>query len=64
MQKNSMLEAANSRVLWPHWPHPFLTMPTQTIFDQLLIFVILLQYAKNQFIRSIHSSDTVSFKVP
>ena len=39
-------------------------MPTQKIFDQLLIFVNLYQHAKNQFIPSVHSSDTVSFKVP
>ena len=64
MQKTSMLETANFRVLWPHWPHPFLTMPTQKIFDQLLIFVNLYQHAKNQFIPSVHSSDTVNFKVP
>ena len=32
-------------------------MPTQNIFDQLLIFVIMYQHAKNQFIPSIHSSD-------
>ena len=39
-------------------------MPTQKIFDQLFIFVNLYQHAKNQFISSVHSSDTVSFKVP
>ena len=33
-------------------------------FDQLLIFVNLYQHAKNQFISSVHSSDTVNFKVP
>ena len=42
----------------------FLTMPTQNIFDQILIFVITYQHAKNQFIPSVHSSDTVSFRVP
>ena len=36
----------------------------QKIFDQLLIFVNLYQHAKNQFIPSVHSSDTVNFKVP
>ena len=39
-------------------------MPTQKNFDQLLIFVNLYQHAKNQFIPSVHSSDTVNFKVP
>ena len=39
-------------------------MPTQKIFDQLLIFENLYQHAKNQFIPSVHSSDTVNFKVP
>ena len=39
-------------------------MPTQKFFDQLLIFLNLYQHAKNQFIPSVHSSDTVNFKVP
>ena len=39
-------------------------MPTPKNFDQLLIFVNLYQHAKNQFIPSVHFSDTVSFKVP
>ena len=61
---SSMLETANFRVLWPDWPYPFLTTPTQQIFDQLLIFVNLYQHAKNQFIPYLHSSDTVNFTVP
>ena len=64
MQKTSMLETANFRVLSPDWPHPFLTKPTQKSFDQRLIFVDLYQHAKNQFIPSIHSPDTVNFEVP
>ena len=32
--------------------------------DLLLTFVNLYQHAKNQFIPSVHSSDTVTFKVP
>ena len=59
-----MLETANFRVPWPDWPHPFLTMPTQTFSDQLLIFVNLYPYAKNQVTPSDHSLDTVIFKVP
>ena len=34
-------------------------MPTQKMFDQLLIFVNLYQHAKNHFITYGHSSDTV-----
>ena len=46
MQKNSMPETVNFRVLWPDWSHPFLPMPTKNFFDQLLIFVNLYQHAK------------------
>ena len=38
-------------------------MITQKIFDQLLLFVITYQHAKNQFIPSVHSSDKVNFRV-
>ena len=51
--KNDFIPSVNSWVLWPDWPHPFLTMHTQKDFDQLLIFVIIYQHAKNQFIYSI-----------
>ena len=34
------------RNLWPDWPHPFLTMFTQNIFHQLLIYINLYQNAK------------------
>ena len=34
------------------------------IFDQLLIFVNLYQYAKNQFISSVYSPNTVNLRVP
>ena len=37
-------------------------MPIQYIFDQLLIFVNLYYNAKNQFIPSVHSSNTVNFQ--
>ena len=36
-------DAVNFKVLWPYWSQPFLTKPTQYIFDQLLIFVNLYQ---------------------
>ena len=39
-------------------------MPTRKKNYQLLTFVNLYQHAKNQFIPSVHSSDTVNFKVP
>ena len=42
-------DTVNFRVPWPDKPHPFLTMPTQKFFDQLLIFVNLHQHAKKQF---------------
>ena len=58
MQKISMPKTANFTVPRPDWPHPFLIMPTQKFFDQLLIFVNLYQYAKNQFIPSVHSLDS------
>ena len=32
-------------------------------FDKLLIFVVMCQHAKNRFIPSAHSSDTVNFRV-
>ena len=41
-----------------------LMLLVSSIFDQLLIFVNLYQHTKNQFIPSIHSSDTVNFKFP
>ena len=49
--------------MWRDRPQPFLTMPIQKIFDQLLIFVITYQHTKSQFTPSVHSSDTVNFKV-
>ena len=41
-------DTANFRVLWPDWPHPFLTTPTQKTF-----------HAKNLAISSISSGDMV-----
>ena len=43
--------------------HFWLCLPKK-FFDQLLNFVNLYQHAKNQFISSVHSSDTVNFRVP
>ena len=35
--KNDFIPSVHFWVPWPDWPYPFLTMPTQKIFDQLLI---------------------------
>ena len=60
-------DTANFRVLWPDWPHPFLTMPTQKKIDQLLIYVNFYQHAKNQIcsinISLICSGDMVDYKI-
>ena len=40
----------------------FLTTPTQKSLNQLLAFLNLQQHAKNRFIPSIHSWDTVNFR--
>ena len=29
-------DTVNFRVLWPDWPHTFLTTPTSKVFDQLM----------------------------
>ena len=39
-------------------------MPTQKNLDWLLIFVNLYQHAKNQFIPTVYSLETVNLKVP
>ena len=54
----SILECSdrtNHTHIWPWTP--------QKCFDQLLIFLNPYQNAKNQFIQSVHSSDTVNFRV-
>ena len=43
-------DTVNFRVLQPEWQHPFLTIPSKTLFDQLLIYVNLYLHAKNHFI--------------
>ena len=42
----SILQRVNFRVPSPDWPHPFLTMLTQKIFNHLLICVKLYQHTK------------------
>ena len=44
-----------TRVTLPHWPHPFLDMPTPNILNDLLICMNLYQLAKTQLISSVHS---------
>ena len=43
---------------------PILTTSTFNIFSQLLICMNLYQYTKNKLFPSIHSWDTVNFRVP
>ena len=65
--RSNMLETANFRVLCNQTGHiHFWLCPPKRKKkkDQLLTFVNLYQHAKNQFIPSVHSSDTVTFKVP
>ena len=40
-------DTANFWVLWPDWPHPFLIIPNQKCFDQLLIYMNLHHMQKN-----------------
>ena len=57
-QRQQILESGDQTGHINFWP-----CPPKKIFDNLLIFVNLYQHAKNQFIPSVHSSDTVNFKV-
>ena len=54
-------DTANFRVPWPDCP--FLTIPTQKPFDQLLIYVNLYQHAKNQAISLSCSGDMFDWKI-
>ena len=66
--KNQLIPSIHSwvtvsfRVQRPYWPHPFLTMLNQKLFDQLLAFN-LYQYAKNEAILSICSDEIVDSKI-
>ena len=53
------VHSSHFRVPWLDWPHLFLTIPTHKVFDQLLIYVNLYQYAKSQAISLICSGNTV-----
>ena len=45
------------------WSHPFLTIPTKKIFDQLLIYVNLYKHAKNQANSLIWSGDMIDEEI-
>ena len=54
----------NFRVQRPDWPYPFLTIPNQKIFDQLLIIMNFYKHAKNEAVSSICSGAIVDLKNP
>ena len=54
----SVLESSDQIGHTHFWP-----CPHKKVFDQRLIFVNLYQHVKNQFIPSVHSSDTANFRV-
>ena len=47
----------------PDWPHSFVTMSHQKLFNQLLIFGNLYQHAKNQAVSSICSAEMLDLKI-
>ena len=57
------LVTINFRISSSDWQHPFLTMPNQKIFNQLLIFVNLYQHAKKEAVSSICSVVMVDLKI-
>ena len=58
----SVLVFHNPLFTKPTIPRPFLTIPIQKCFDQLLVYVNLNQHAKNQAISFICSGDMVEKK--
>ena len=62
--ESNFLSSVHFCVQWLDWLHPFLIVPILKIFDQLLLFVIMDQDEKNQFMPSTHSSDKVKVRVP
>ena len=55
---------ANFGVQRPDWSYPFLTMPHQKIYNQLLIFVNFYQLAKNEAVLSTCSGEIIYIKNP
>ena len=60
---NPLLRYSRFKVSLTKWPHPCLPKSTQKNINQILAFLNLHQHTKNQFIPSIHSWDTVNFRV-
>ena len=56
-------DTINFRFQRPDWPHPFLNMPNQKIFNQLLIFMNLYQHAKNEAVSPPCSGEIVDLKI-
>ena len=56
-------DTINFRFQRPDWPHPFLNMPNQEIFNQLLIFMNLYQHAKNEAVSPPCSGEIVDLKI-
>ena len=57
-------DAVSFRVQRPDWPHPFLTMPHQKIFNQHLNVLNLYQNVINEAASSISSGEIVDLKIP
>ena len=55
VHSNTSFNTVNFRVPWLDWLRPFLAMPIQKIFDQLLVYVNLYHHA----ISLIYSGDMV-----
>ena len=56
------------QIQWIEYHHqtshtPFLTIPTPEMFNHLLICMNLYQHPKNQLVPSVHSWDTINFRV-
>ena len=64
LTKSYCITASMQKInLCTKWPRQILTTFTQKSFKLLLVFLNLHQHAKNQFIPSTHSWDTVNFRV-
>ena len=69
MQKKQFIPSVHStdtvkfRVQRPDWPHPFLTMSNQKIFNRPVIFVNLYQHAKKEVLSSIRSGEILDLKI-
>ena len=57
-----ILEIHSNLVRRPDWPHPFLTIPNQKNFNQVLIFMNLYQHAKDMTVSPICSGEIFDLK--